>query len=165
MSEVQFLLATVSQSLGGANGVLNLTTIELFADQRAPLPVRDIIHSADFAQEGPPDLLTRAGIEIFVSQGYVDSALERIIEGGNPIGREEENAGEIFELTQEHGDQGIALNVVNGTLFEEDVRLVNEHDSIPGMCNIEDLVERAVKVASGRAQVTSTNDIQRFSEV
>lgn len=43
----------------------------------------------------------------------------------------------VFQYTQEDTDQGVSFNVLSRTLGKEDVCLIEKHDPIPGLCELE----------------------------
>jgi hypothetical protein len=46
---------------------------------------------------------------------------------------------EVLEEAQEDGDQGVAVDVLDGALLEEDVGFVEEEDGAPGVGYVENL--------------------------
>ena len=54
---------------------------------------------------------------------------------------------------------------MNGTLLEENVCFVNENNGVPRMSNVEYLSQFRVQSSGVVAQVTSTDDIKRFSDI
>lgn len=56
----------------------------------------------------------------------MDSRDKGFVKCLDAIGREEENALEVLKQTKEDADQGVAVYVVDGALFEEDVGFVEE---------------------------------------
>ena len=61
--------------------------------------------------------------------------------GRSGKGTDEEDAIEVLELTEEDGDEGVALYVVYGPLLKEDIGFVEEEYCFPGDGVLEDFFE------------------------
>lgn len=63
----------------------------------------------------------------------MNARFEGLIKGGDTVGSEEEDAGVVFQDAQEDGDHGVAVEIMQGALLQEDVCFVNEEDGTPGL--------------------------------
>src|SRR5258708_21736223 len=95
----------------------------------------------------------------------MNTALERRVKGFNTVGRQEEDTGEVFELPEEHRNEGVAFNIVNGTFLKEYIRLVDKHYRTPNVRNVEDLIESLVKLIGVCSQVASSNNVEGLADV
>ncbi len=71
----------------------------------------------DFVEEHLPDGSLGLGREFAVAQRDVDARLEGVVEGLDAVGGEEEDALEVFEEAEEDGDEGVAVDVLDCSLF------------------------------------------------
>lgn len=55
--------------------------------------------------------------------------------------RTRQDAVVVLEDPQEHGDQGVALQVVEAALFQEDVCLVQQDHAPPGLPDVENRLQ------------------------
>lgn len=55
----------------------------------------------------------------------MNAALECFVERLHTVGRDEQQPGEVLELPQKDGNQCVSLEIVQSTLLEEDVGLVD----------------------------------------
>ena len=69
----------------------------------------------------------------------MDSTLDGFIESGNAISGEYHDALEIFQLAEEDGYEGVVVEVLALTAFEEYVGFVEEEDGFPAGNKVEDL--------------------------
>ena len=68
--------------------------------------------------------------QLLVVHGDVDTRLKGRVDVCSAVGGEEEDAGVVLQDAEEDGDELVALEVVCGAGFEEDVRFVEEEDLI-----------------------------------
>lgn len=66
----------------------------------------------------------------------------------------------LLEMSKEDRHHGVTLNMMQRTLFEENVGLVNEDDCTPGCRDLEDGRKVCVNLGSAGAKVGSPNDVQ-----
>jgi hypothetical protein len=66
----------------------------------------------------------------------MDSRDERFVKRLDTVRREEEDALEVLEQAEEDADQGVAVYVVDGALFEENIRFVEEEECTPAVCDV-----------------------------
>lgn len=80
----------------------------------------------DFVQEHLPHCPLRFRGQLAIPKRHVDARLEGIVERLHAIGRKEQYALEIFKETEEDGDQGIAVDILDGALLQEHIGFVKE---------------------------------------
>lgn len=85
----------------------------------------------------------------------MDTALDRLVEDGDPVCRQDHDALEVLELPQEDGDERVVLQVVLGARFEEDVGFVEEQDGLPARDEVEDLHEAVFEFLRVETEVPS----------
>ena len=113
--------------------------IELAWRELAPFSSRgDLIRLLD---ERGPNLRFRLLAQLIVFDTKVDAALDRLVEDGHPVRRQDHHALEVLELPEEDGDEGVVLQVVLRARFEEDVGFVEEEDGFPARDEVEDFRE------------------------
>ena len=137
MAHAQLHALIDRQRLRRAHAVLDLTAVQHRLGQAVvvrlgELDRLDAVELAHALQEQGPDGLARLVGELGVAQGDVDAGLEGVVEGLDAVSREEEDALEVLEQAQEDGDEGVAVDVLDGALLKEDVRFVKEEDGAPG---------------------------------
>ena len=71
----------------------------------------------------------------------MNSRVEGLVKYFDEVGGKEHDAGEVFYLAQENGNQRVTLEVIGGALFEEDVSFVKEDDSAECLSDFEDAAE------------------------
>jgi len=76
-------------------------------------------------QEVLPNGLARLLPQCFVLQGKVHPAKYRFVECLQSVCGEKQNAIVLFQLAQEHRDQGVDLRIVR-TLCQEHIRFIKE---------------------------------------
>ena len=136
MAHAQLHALIDRQRLRRADTILDLAPIqhrlgEAIVVRLCELNSLDAVELTDALEEHDPDGLAGLVGEFGVAQGDVDAGLEGVVEGLDAVGGEEEDALEVFEQAQEDGDEGIAVDVLDGALFEEDVCFVEEEDGAP----------------------------------
>lgn len=99
----------------------------------------DTLQNANTLDEHLEHTLLCLGAQLAVAQRDVDTRLECIVESFDAVRCEEENALEILQQAQEDGDEGIAVDVLDGALLEEDVSFVEKENCAPGMSYVENL--------------------------
>lgn len=119
----------VGQALRRLDDVPDLPPIQVILGELLVLAVRDVDAAKDFGAEVAPDGVARGLRQVCVADCDVDVRLQIVIEGGDAVGGEEENAGVVFESMQEVEDFGAAVILVPKEL----VGLVNEEDGTPGL--------------------------------
>lgn len=67
-------------------------------------------------------------------------------------------------MAQEDRNHGVPLYVMQRAFLQEDVCLVDENDSAPGRRDLQDFRESRIDLIRRRAEVSSTDDIQRLCE-
>lgn len=120
---------------------------------------------ARLLEERQPDLALRVRGEVVVPQRDVDARLERLVERPHAVRRQEEDAPEVLELAQEDRDHGVALQVCERALLEEDVSLVDEHDGTPPRAYSEDAGEVRVEAGRIRPKITGSYDVKRLANI
>lgn len=72
---------------------------------------------------------------------------------------------DALQLTQEHSNHRVPVYVLERTLLQEDIGLVDEDDSFPCRSQGENSCELTIKDICRCTQFPSANDIQRLSDV
>jgi hypothetical protein len=67
---------------------------------------------------------------------------------------------EVFEEAEEDGDEGVAVDVLNSSLLEEDVCFVKKEDCTPGVGDVEDLLEFCLEGSGVGAELASADHVQ-----
>ena len=83
-------------------------------------------------------------------------ALDGLIERCHPIRCQDHDALEVFQLSQEDGDEGVVLQVSMPTSFEKDVRFIEEQDCLPTGDEVQDLCERLLEASRVKPKITSS---------
>ena len=84
---------------------------------------RDLVCLLD---ESTPDLRLCFLAQLVVLDAEVDATLDRLVEDGHSVRGQDHHALEVLQLPQEDGDEGVVLEVVLGTGFEEHVCFVEQ---------------------------------------
>ena len=66
----------------------------------------------------------------------MDARDKGFVERLDAVSGEEEDALEVLEEAEEDADEGVAVDVVDGAFFEEDVGFVEEEERAPAMCDV-----------------------------
>lgn len=103
-----------------------------------------------------PDLRLCLLAQLIVLDTKVDSALDRLVEDGHSIRRQDHDALEILQLPQEDRDEGVVLEMMLGASFEKDVRFVEEEDGLPAGNEVQDLGESVFKLLGVEAKISGT---------
>jgi hypothetical protein len=80
-------------------------------------------------------------IDFWKSNHYMHSGKDGIDEFSDPIGGEKQDGLAILQLSQEHGDEAIALNILRRALFQVSVGFVKQEHGIPSTCKPKNVVE------------------------
>ena len=129
MLDVQLFTLLTSQQLGRLEHILALSAIQLELGQRLNLLLRNAALLA--LEEIAPHRLPALIVELGIVQTEVDPRLKRRVNVVNAVRGEEENAFVVLEQAQEDADELVALEVVRGAGFEEDVGLVEAQNGVP----------------------------------
>jgi hypothetical protein len=70
----------------------------------------------------------------------------------------------ILQLAKENADEGITVDVVHVSLLKENVCLVKEQNSAPGMANVEDLLQLRLEEAGICTQFSGRHHVERALE-
>ena len=95
----------------------------------------------DFVQEHLPHRPLRLGRQLAIPKRHVDTRLESIIERLHAVRGKEQDPLEVLEQPEEDGNQSVAVDVLDGTLLEEDIGFVEEQDGTPAVGDVEDFVK------------------------
>lgn len=115
----------------------------------------------DFIQEHLPYRPLRLGCQVAVPQRHVDTRLESIVERLHAIRCEEQDPLEILQQPEEDGYQGVAVDVLDGALLEEDVGFIEEKDGAPAVRDVEDFVEFGFQFAWVGAEFAGADHVKR----
>lgn len=96
-----------------------------------------------------------------VVQGELDARFERLVEGADAVGGEDQDAVVVLQHAQEDGDERVALQVEFRALFEEHVGFVEEHHAVPGGADEEHRVEVLFDFLRIRADVAAGDAVER----
>jgi len=66
----------------------------------------------------------------------VNARDEGFVECFDPVRGQEEDALEVFEEAEEDADESVAVDVVDGPFFEEDVGFVEQEERTPAVCDV-----------------------------
>lgn len=88
-----------------------------------------------------PDLLSVFIRKVRVVYLDVNPADEGLVEGSHPVRGEEEDASEILQGPKEARHQVVALNVLDPALFHVDVSLIDEHNGVPAVSELEPFLQ------------------------
>ena len=69
-------------------------------------------NSLDLAEKGSPNAVFGLGSKVAIAESDVDAGLEGWIESFDAIGRQEEDALEVFKESKEDADKGIPADVL-----------------------------------------------------
>ena len=114
------------------NGRSDLSAVKLFSAQVVQLPRRDLRSDSRardlvcLLDESGPDFRLCFFTQLIVFDTEVYTTLDGLVEDGHSVRRQYHHALEVFQLPQEDRDQGVVLEVVLCTGFEEDVCFVEE---------------------------------------
>lgn len=124
---------------GGGLGVLgfaadpsDLSTIEVLSAKVVQLLRRELGSYAGcgdlvrLPDEGGPDLRLCFLTQLIVLDAEVYATLDRLVEDGHSVRGQNHHALEVLQLPQEDRNEGVVLQVVLGTSFEEDVCFVEQ---------------------------------------
>lgn len=128
----RFLLIN-SQSLGSADRVFDLPTIEVTSGESLIIIVTeflnlDAFNSNHFVNEGFPDTLLGFVVEFAVAESDVDARLEGLIKGLYSVCGQEQDALEILEKSEKDADECISSNVLRLASFWKQISLMNQGD-------------------------------------
>ena len=110
----------------------DLSSIELFSTKVIQLLRRELGPYAGcrdlvcLLNKSTPDLRLCFLTQLIVLDTEVYATLDRLVEDGHSVCGQDHYALEIFQLAQEDRDEGVVLQVVLGTSFEEDVCFVEK---------------------------------------
>ena len=141
---------------------INLSPIELNPTEVVQLLRRELAaltgrrDPVRLLDEGGPDLGLGLLAQLVVLDAEVDAALDRLVEDGHPVRRQDHDALEVLELAQEDGDEGVVREVVLGARFEENVGFVEEQDGFPAGDEVKDLREPVFEFLRVETQVAGT---------
>ena len=91
----------------------------------------------------------------------MNTRLESIVERLHAIRCEEQDPLEILQQPEEDGYQGVAVDVLDGALLEEDIGFVEEKDGAPAVRDIEDFVEFGFQFARVSAEFAGADHVKR----
>ena len=109
----------------------------------------------------------------------MDTGEEGFIEGLHAVRGEEEDTTVVFDMSKarrslgqcwdeetrskgsQDGHHGIPFQVMQRTLLQEHIGFVNENDSLPSSCDVENALQRSIQSAGGRPKVASADNVQR----
>ena len=139
------------QSLRRPDTILDLPPIQrLLAQPIEVLPGKRLrlhpIQLLNSLQEHDPDAATRFEGQFGVAQGDVDARLEGVVKGLDAVGGQEQDALEVLEQAEEYGDERVAVDVLYGALFEEDIGFVEEEDAAPAVGEVKHFLELGFEV-------------------
>jgi hypothetical protein len=133
MFELKSLASTQSEGVCGPRRVLHLPSIDIPLCELHQLFCCDTnpdLHASLF-QECCPDL----GAGLSGERGEVESDMnprqECLVECFDAIGGHEQDGGVVFKMTEETGYHRISLQVVQTSLLQENIRLIDEHNGLP----------------------------------
>ena len=86
----------------------------------------------------------------------MDAALDRLVEDGHSVRRQDHDALKVLELPEEDGDERVVLQVVLGARLEEDVGFVEEEDGFPAGDQVEDFREADFEFFGVETEVSGT---------
>ena len=112
------------------------------------------------AQKVIPNMTSGTLAKLIILHADVNSALKRSIDIIHTVCREEEDALVVFEDAEEDGDEFVALEVVGGALFEEDVGFVEEEDGVPFCGHFEYVGEGAFDRGGVEAEVAGGHHVE-----
>jgi hypothetical protein len=64
-------------------------------------------------------------------EGDMNTREERLVECFDTVGGHEQDSRIVFEVTQETSYHCISLQVMQASLLQEDIRLIDENNSLP----------------------------------
>jgi len=87
-----------------------------------------------------------------------------LVEAAYAVGGEEHDAVVLLEQPQEDADHGVAVDVVVGPLFQEDVGLVEQDDCIPVARHFQDVAQFVLELVDGGAQLADRDRVERLAQ-
>ena len=90
--------------------VLDLPTVQ--SAVRKQLCRRVVTGEAGLLEERTPDARPGVTLELAEVQRDMDAGEERVVEGGDAVRGEEEDAAVVLDMPQEDGDHRVALHVM-----------------------------------------------------
>lgn len=158
VGHAQSFTSVNGQGLGRSDRVLDLSAIEVMLGEIIVVLLGeghqvDLLHDANSLDEDLENLLLGLDSEALVPKSNVDSGLKSVVEGlsllvrgKQPLKRcftylhavrcQEQNALEVLELSEEDADKRVSANLMQVSLLEENISLVEKKDSSPGVANI-----------------------------
>ena len=92
--------------------------------------------------------MARFVAETVILQHHRDTGQDRVVELADAVGRQEEQAAEVLEPSQEDGYDGVAPNVPRDASFEKGVGFVEQEDRVPVLREREPFLQFLVDVVS-----------------
>lgn len=86
-----------------------------------------------------------------IPNGHLDTRAECVVEGGDAVGRQEENARVVLQHTEKDADDCVAVDAMGGPALERYVCFVENQDNTPDCGEIHYLGEVLVEVGGGGA--------------
>jgi hypothetical protein len=109
-----------------------------------------------------PNLLSLVPAKPFVAEGQLDSRLEGFIEASHPVSGENEDPLVVLECAKEDRDKGVALQVLESALLEEDFGFVKEDNAVPDFAEVEDRGEVFLNIFRFGANIAASYRVERF---
>ena len=94
----------------------------------------------------------------------MDARLERLVEGADAVGGQEEDSREVIEGAEEDGDEGVALEGFVVAVLQEDVGFVEQEDGAPGGAVVEDFLEAGLEFLGVGADVAAGDLVEGLAE-
>ncbi len=86
------------------------------------------------------------------------------VKGDDTISSEEEDALEILEQAEENGDEGIAADVMQFSLLQEDVGFVEQEEGAPAVGDVDDLAKILFQIAAFDAEFADGDHVEGLFE-
>ena len=141
MGHAQRLILMHRQSLRRPRQILDLPSIDVPLREVVVVLVLQLLdlHALDvldLLDEHLPHRLLGLHAQLAVAQAEVDPRNEGFVERLDAVRGKKEDALEILEEAEEDADKGVAVDVVDGAFFEEDVGFVEEKERTPAVCDV-----------------------------
>jgi hypothetical protein len=120
----------------------------------------DLFELADVETE---DVASLGLVQRRVVEGQVDTRLEGLVDGADSVGGQEEKTVVVLENSKENRDKRIALHVLLGSLGQEHICLIKQKNTIPEMCQAEDVLESMFNLVRSETEITTGDDKQRLA--